>query len=661
MLGQSKEIVASELSVEPSSHLAGPADANAGGKARAGAGPWYLSIRFKLVALVSLTIFLSLSTMIYLAGGFFRNRSETLIQEYNLSLARLIGQKVEADLRDLVFTARMLGSLLEEAAPARRNHHSTRFFQARGSTLLIGLADARPGQLSFRYQLLNEAALAAGEIRKKDLIDRVGSFSAKLSSAHGGAFVVENLAAGFKIPALALSFPAEDGTGRVFVLVVESAPLLRAFETTGQAEIFQLSLVNREGTVLAATDRAEALAAANRRGVPIIQTLLRGKIDNGSQKFSYGGVDFLGSYHVLSFGGMGVVSTVRADRAFEAVASIQKRNIQLTVIVLTAAFLLVFFFSRTLTIPIVRLVRATREVEAGRFDVAIQPASRDEVGMLTSSFLAMARGLAERERIKSTFGKFVNPKIVERALESDLQLGGEERICTILFTDIRDFTGLSEQAQPEAVVQLLNSYFTVMVECVHSKGGVVDKFIGDAIMAHWGAIESTVNDAANAIDAALLMRRALSALNEQNALLGRPSVRFGCGINTGTVIAGQIGSKTRLEYTVIGDAVNLASRIEYLNKLFGTDILISQYSYEQVSGLYRLARTQPVEIKGKAKPETVYAVLGRLDDPDAPRTVRELRARLGIKWTPAAAQESLALSSDRIAGEELEAGHDLVQ
>ena len=637
------------------------ADSQKGKGPPAAGAPWFLSIRFKLLTLVSLTIFFSLASMITFAGSFFRTRSETLIQEYNLSLARLIGQKVEGDLKELVFTSRMLGSILEESAFTRAARHSERFFQAHQSCLFFGLAEPASRELRFRRELKNNAALAAAEIAPGDLLDRVRQFGPRLAAAGGGAFVVENLSAGFKIPALALAFPADDGSGQFFVLVLESAPLLRAFETTGQAEIFQLSLVNPEGTVLAATDRAEAFAAANRRGVPIIQTLLRGKIDNGSQKFSYGGVDFLGSYQVLSFGGLGVVSTVRADRAFEAVANIQLRNIQLTVIVLTAAFLFVFFFSRTLTIPIVRLVRATREVEAGRFGVSIQPTSRDEVGLLTSSFLSMARGLAEREKIKTTFGKFVNPKIVERALVSDLELGGEDRLCTILFTDLRDFTGLSENAEPHEVVSLLNSYFTAMVECVHRKGGVVDKFIGDAIMAHWGAIETTDNDTINAIDAALLMRKALFVLNDERVRSGQPQVRFGCGINSGHVIAGQIGSDTRLEYTVIGDAVNLASRIEYLNKLFGTDILISQYAYAQVKGVYRLARTRPVEIKGKVKPETVYAVLGRLDDPETPRTVRELRARLGIEWTREEARESLAASSDRLTEGDLETDPDVVQ
>ncbi len=614
--------------------------------------PAFVSIRLKLIAIVSLIIFISLGAMIYFAGSFFRTRSETLIQEYNLSLARLIGQKVEADLRDLVFASRLIGSVARLSG-AQAAVPAAEFFEAYRWCLFLGVGEVRGGTITFGSRVHNDSALAALEVTREKLEERLQSFGPRLSAAGSGRIVVENLSTGLSIPALAVAFPTQTGRG-VHILVLESAPLLRAFETTGQAEIFRLMLVNPEGTVLAASDRAEALAAANRRNVPIIQTLLRGRIDNGSQKFAHEGVDYLGSYQVLGFGGLGVVSMVRADRAFEAVSRIQRRNIQLAVVVLAGAFLIVFFFARTLTIPIVKLVAATREIEAGRFDVQIRPTSQDEVGMLTESFSAMAHGLAEREKIKTTFGKFVNPKIVERALASELALGGEERVCTILFTDLRDFTGLSENAQPKEVVELLNSYFTAMVDCVQRTGGVVDKFIGDAIMAHWGAIESTGRDEENAVEAALLMRSALATFNEERRRAGHPPVRFGCGINTGPVIAGQIGSRTRLEYTVIGDAVNLASRIEYLNKLFGTDILISQYTYEAVKGRFRLARTQPIEIKGKARPETVFAVLGKRDDPTAPTSVRELRERIGIEWNRDVARARLAASSDRIAGDELE-------
>ena len=171
---------------------------------------------------------------------------------------------------------------------------------------------------------------------------------------------------------------------------------------------------------------------------------------------------------------------------------------------------------------------------------------------------------------------------------------------------------------------------TRMVDCVNATNGVVDKFIGDAIMAVWGAPVSYGNDTENAINGALMMRQQLLEFNRGRGGDKKPVIRIGCGINTGPVLAGQIGSEERMEYTVIGDTVNLASRIESLNKPFGTDILISQDTYSIVKGIYRVEPMQKIKVKGKAEPLQIYAVLGRMDDPAAPKSLDELRRLLGI-------------------------------
>jgi len=160
----------------------------------------------------------------------------------------------------------------------------------------------------------------------------------------------------------------------------------------------------------------------------------------------------------------------------------------------------------------------------------------------------------------------------------------------------------------------------------------VDKFIGDAIMAVWGAPVSYGNDTQHAVDCALMMRNELIAFNRGRGGPKRPIIHIGCGINTGEVLAGQIGSEERMEYTVIGDAVNLASRIEALNKPFGTDILISEDSYRLVPNIYAVEKMRTIRVKGKMEPQQIYAVLGRLDDETRPRSLQELRAMLGLEY-----------------------------
>jgi adenylate cyclase len=146
----------------------------------------------------------------------------------------------------------------------------------------------------------------------------------------------------------------------------------------------------------------------------------------------------------------------------------------------------------------------------------------------------------------------------------------------------------------------------------------------------WGAPVSYGNDTENAINGALMMRNELAGFNRGRGGVKKPVIKIGCGINSGPVLAGQIGSDERMEYTVIGDTVNFASRIESLNKPFGTDILISQDTYNQVKSTFRVEPMQKIKVKGKAEPQQIYAVLGRLDDPAAPRTLEDLRRLLGI-------------------------------
>jgi len=246
----------------------------------------------------------------------------------------------------------------------------------------------------------------------------------------------------------------------------------------------------------------------------------------------------------------------------------------------------------------------------------------------------MGQGLEEREKIKDAFGKFVNKEIAERVLRGEVALGGERKEVAIFFSDIRNFTSISEKLEPEEVVEFLNEYMTRMVNCVNGTRGVVDKFMGDAIMAVWGAPVSTGNDTEHAIDAALAMRRELLNFNAGRGGDKKPVINIGCGINTGSVLAGQIGSEERMEYTVIGDAVNLASRIESLNKPFGTDILISEDSYRLVKEIYQVVPMQKITVKGKADPQQIFAVLGRKDDTSAPKTIDELRTILGSKEQP---------------------------
>ena len=234
----------------------------------------------------------------------------------------------------------------------------------------------------------------------------------------------------------------------------------------------------------------------------------------------------------------------------------------------------------------------------------------DELEDLAAGFNTMVDGLRERDKLKVTMGKYMTAAVMDHLLAGKVSLGGESIKVTILFTDIRSFTTISERMGAQELVGLLNEYFTEMVGIVMNEDGVVDKNSGDAIMAVFGAPVPKPEDAVHAVRAAVKMRQALRHLNERLIARGLTPLRTGIGIHTGEVVAGNIGSERRMEYTVIGDAVNLASRLESNTKDLGVNVLISEDTYALTKHVVEARAMKEITVKGRAQPVMTYEVLG---------------------------------------------------
>jgi adenylate cyclase len=240
--------------------------------------------------------------------------------------------------------------------------------------------------------------------------------------------------------------------------------------------------------------------------------------------------------------------------------------------------------------------------------------------VLASSF-ALFGGVAyqyffegrEKRKMKKLFGQYVSKDVYEQLVANPAlaRLGGQRREMTVLFSDIRGFTSVTERGEPQAIVGMLNEYFTRMVTIVFRHEGTLDKFVGDMVMALFGAPLDDPQHADHAVEAALDMIAALGELNTQWKSEGRAELDIGIGINTGPMIAGNIGSEAIMSYTVIGDAVNLGSRLESLNKEYGTRIIISDATRERLSRPYRLRPLGDVVVKGKTQPVAIYELIGR--------------------------------------------------
>jgi class 3 adenylate cyclase len=304
------------------------------------------------------------------------------------------------------------------------------------------------------------------------------------------------------------------------------------------------------------------------------------------------------------------LSTVGQDSLFE---QSEFRLLPIFAAGLIATFVLGIVLARRITRPISALVDAAEGVASGDLERVLPVSTGDEIGALTTSFNAMIGGLRERERMHDILGRFVSPTVARLVLSHPLDLSGETKLLTILFTDLRDFTALSEREEPAVVIRGLNEYFRIVVEAADRYGGIVNKFGGDSTLVLFGLTDERGDaraSAASAVRAALAIRAGLQELNARREAEQTPALVAGIGINTGTVVAGLIGAERRMEYTAIGDAVNLSSRIQTLNRKIGTDILISDATYAalgQLDGL-RMINRGLRQLKGKSQRVRVYEV-----------------------------------------------------
>jgi adenylate cyclase len=265
--------------------------------------------------------------------------------------------------------------------------------------------------------------------------------------------------------------------------------------------------------------------------------------------------------------------------------------------------------ARSVTRPVLRLAEGARRIEAGDYSQRVELRRRDEIGELAGSFNHMARGLAEKERVRDLLGKVVSPAVAEELLSRELELGGEERVVSVLFSDVRNFTALCEGRSPAEILELLNRYLTEVSGVIEEQGGVVDKYIGDAVMALFGAPLVRPDHAARAVATGLGMQGCLERINRQLESEGLPRLGIGVGVNTDLVVAGNMGSRTRLNYTVIGDGVNLASRLEGLTKRYGVPLIVSDSTRSGAPGfVYR--ELDRVRVKGKRRAVAIFQPLG---------------------------------------------------
>jgi adenylate cyclase len=258
--------------------------------------------------------------------------------------------------------------------------------------------------------------------------------------------------------------------------------------------------------------------------------------------------------------------------------------------------------------PVQEMAGAMARVREGDLTTRVGVANNDELGDLAESFNLMIAGLRERDFIKETFGKYVTREVRDEILAGRIPLDGVIREVTVMFADLRDFTPLVEATPPKQVVAILNGYFEAMTPAIRDRGGLVLQFLGDEIYAVFGAPLGLSNHARQAVAAAQDMRARLTEVNHGLARRQLPPLRHGIGLHTGQVLAANIGSPDRLSYLLVGDTVNVAARLQGLNKEFGTDVLLSATTRAALADAFPVRELPEITVKGKSRPMEIFAL-----------------------------------------------------
>ena len=323
------------------------------------------------------------------------------------------------------------------------------------------------------------------------------------------------------------------------------------------------------------------------------------------------------------------IDTIRADMLAQVHASAatvmrnQQRAILVSAIVTALAAILGLIFailvSDGITRPVRRLLEGTRAVEAGRLDGSIDITTRDEIGQLSAAFNRMVEQLRQNERIRETFGRYIDPKVVEGLIDQPALAAteGQRRVMTLMFCDLKGFTSLSESVTPQGLVKVMNRYLSTMSEPIRSHRGIIDKYIGDAIMAYWGPpFIDEADQARFACFAAIDMIGRIATLRKElPELLGVRTIPMQCdiriGIATGEALVGSIGSEFMMSYTVMGDTVNLASRLEGANKIYSSRSLVSEATVAAAGAAIEARESDRLVVVGQTSPQVVFEIMGR--------------------------------------------------
>ena len=570
-------------------------------------------ISAKLIVLTTSLLVVVTGMIAITSSNYFEKTSKQREESINLDYASAKSTEVENLLAVAVGKTQVSSAMLMKSSDA--NSEFALNFNQEPDMIGIEIYESPiGGSITTRASQIKEEEFIKQKVDKSYFTQLKQKMPFPFKSVFGGQIEVLNWSQPQKPALLVVGIPLiKDSFGRITHVALGYFKLAMIQKPFSEKKERSFQLLDRRGYVLASSDENKALNQTDLSASEFFKLSASSKTPRGQKPIKLDGHFYFGAFSKTRFG-VTAYSIISEDIILEPAREVKRKAFFLAGLVLSASIFLIFVFSMSLTSPIEALAELIGIVSKGNFDVkacdSIKFVFQDEVKDLAFAFDNMTEGLKERDKVKNLFSKFHGSSVTDDLMNQEVGLGGQKKDVVIFFSDIRGFTAFSEKRSPEEVVEMLNEYFEVMVGIINKQGGVVDKFIGDAIMAVWGAPKSTDKDAHNATMACIQMRLALVELNEKRKSRGQPPLAIGIGLHAGSVISGTIGSTERMEYTVIGNTVNTGSRIEASTKAFGSDLLISEEVVNLVGDSFIVELAGAAEVKGRSEPLKMYKVRG---------------------------------------------------
>lgn len=589
-----------------------------------------VSFRWKIAALTASVAAVPLLVVGYLLIDVNAREVETSSRQLQIALTGQVADRVEDDLGAAERDLAAIGAALTETSmeePARLAL-ALRLLDASAALDVVAVYDASGAAIDrMREPPAAEIATPArlpAALREDALARGVAIAPAERSGDGARVLVVRPLRAsalhegGVHDP----THRGDDDGAQLTGWVAAPVSLARAqalVERLSRAHLGSerstLMLVDAERRILAHPDRARILEPASQAALPADLARLGPRAASSGEGVAPDGTPVVATIVALSSAPWAVVAQVPTSRAYASLAQMRRIVTSTIAITIALALLASFFLARRLASPIGALVAFTRDLAARRFDRRVRIDTRDELATLGDALSDAARELQgsearirEETAIRSDLGRYLPAELVDKIVkrEQSMALGGRRLPITVLFADVVAFTPLSEKLPPEEVVSLLNELFTLLTEAVFRHGGTVDKFVGDCVMALFGAPEPRADHAARALATAQDMLRFLETANDGWQERFGTRVQLAIGVHSGEAVVGNVGSETRMEYTAIGDVVNVAARLETIAR--PQQILVSRATAQAAGDAFDTAPIGAREVPGRAEPIELFEV-----------------------------------------------------